>query len=285
MLFKKKSFIGDFFSQLLSSKVNITALSVVLVYLFVAILSKLQIICSDWTLEVGASYEAPSIKNLFGTDLFGRSVLKKIIKSTENAVSVGFCVSFIAMIIGVSLGVLAGYFGGLIDEIAVWIYTTVASVPTTILLISIAYILGKGLFAVYIALSFTLWLELFQIVRSEVRRHVCRDYVLAASALGATNFRKIFYHIMPNILHVIIVKLALIFQQAIKSEVILAYLGLGVQDSPSWGRMIDEAKVELMRGVWWQLVFATLFMFVIVLAFNILSDVVRDAFDPRLKKG
>lgn len=280
---KSKNFFLETLKYISRSKLNIFALSVVFIYVSMAILAKLNILGANWNLEVGGSYEAPSFSHLFGTDIFGRSVFQKIIKSTEIAMSVGFVVSIIAVAIGVTLGITAGYFGGKIDELIVWFYTTVSSIPAVMLLISLAFIMGKGVITVYIALGMTSWVGLCQIVRSEVKRHKDREYLQAASAIGASNFTKLWHHILPNIMHVIIIRFALIFQDAVKSEVILSYLGLGVQDKPSWGRMIDDSKIEIMRGVWWQLTFATLFMFVIVLAFNILSDALRDALDPKLR--
>lgn len=115
-------------------------------------------------------------------------------------------------------------------------------------------------------------------------KHKNREYVQAASAIGAGHKRKLFKHILPNVTHIVIINTSLQFQVAIKSEVILSYLGLGVSGQPSWGTMIDDAKVELARGVWWQLGAATLAMFVIVLAFNILGDALRDSLDPKLKR-
>lgn len=280
---RSKTFFLDTFKYISRSKLNLFALAIVLTYILIAILAKLDFIASDWNTEMGGSYEHPSFSHWFGTDIFGRSVLKKILKSTEIAMSVGFVVSMIAVIVGVTLGILAGYFGGFVDECIVWFYTTISSVPTIMLLISLAFIMGKGILSVYVALGMTFWVELCQMIRSEVKRHTDREYLQAASAIGAGHFTKLWHHILPNIMHVIIIRFSLIFQQAVKSEVILSFLGLGVQDKPSWGRMIDDAKIELMRGVWWQLTFATLFMFAIVFAFNILSDALRDALDPKLR--
>ena len=151
------------------------------------------------------------------------------------------------------------------------------------LLISITLILGKGIFAVYIALGLTSWVTLCRLIRGEVMKHKEREYVQAAGAIGGGHFRKLFRHILPNVSHIIIINTSMQFQIAIKSEVILSYLGLGVQGEPSWGTMIDDAKLELVRGVWWQLAGATIAMFFILLAFNILGDALRDALDPKLK--
>ena len=269
--------------QLLQKKLNVAALAVVGLYLVVALLAHLGLIASAWNAEVGSSYEAPSFQHWMGTDIFGRSVLAKVIKGTEVAMSVGFVVALIAILIGVTLGALAGYFGGIIDECIVWLYSTVASIPNIMLLIALTFILGRGILSVYIALGMTNWVELCRLIRGEVKRHKNREYVQAAAAIGASHWRKLGRHILPNVLHIVIIRFSLIFQFAIKSEVILSYLGLGVQDSPSWGVMIDDARVELIRGIWWQLAFATLAMFLVVLAFNLLGDALRDALDPKLK--
>jgi ABC-type dipeptide/oligopeptide/nickel transport system permease subunit len=170
-----------------------------------------------------------------------------------------------------------------VDDFVTWLYTTFSSVPNIMLLISITLILGKGIFSVYIALGATSWVTLCRLIRGEVMKHKEREYVQAAGAIGGGHLRKLFRHILPNVSHIIIINTSMQFQIAIKSEVILSYLGLGVQGEPSWGTMIDDAKLELVRGVWWQLAGATVAMFFILLAFNILGDALRDALDPKLK--
>ncbi|MEM7055385.1 MAG: ABC transporter permease [Bacteroidota bacterium] len=271
------------FRRMAKSKLTLVAQIIVLGYALIAMLAYCGLLASNWNVEVGGCYEPPSFKYWLGTDIFGRSVGAKIIKSTEVAMSVGFVVSIIAITIGVVFGAVAGYFRGVIDELIVWLYSTLSAIPNIMLLISLTFILGKGILAVYVALGMTNWVELCRLIRGEVIRHKGREYVQAATTIGASNWRKLFVHILPNIIHIVIIQFSAIFQVAIKSEVILSYLGLGVQNSPSWGVMINDAKVELMRGVWWQLTFATLAMFLVVLAFNILSDALRDALDPKLK--
>ena len=151
------------------------------------------------------------------------------------------------------------------------------------LLIAIAYVLGKGLTTIYIALGVTSWIGLARVIRGEFMKHKEREYVLAAASLGATTQSRIFKHILPNVSHFVIINLSMQFMGAIKSEVILSFLGLGVQGQPSWGVMIDDAKLELARGVWWQLAGASGAMFFVVLAFNILGDSLRDALDPKIR--
>lgn len=280
---KENSLWKDAFGRLAKDKWALASLIIVVVYSLIAILSALGIIASDWANEVGASNLPPSAEHFFGTDIFGRSVLTKVIRGTQVAMSVGLATSLIAIPIGVFLGAIAGYFGGWVDDFITWLYTTFSSIPNIMLLISITMILGKGLFAVYVALGATSWVTLCRLIRGEVMKHKEREYVQAAGAIGGGHFRKLFLHILPNVTHIVIINTSLQFQVAIKSEVILSYLGLGVQGEPSWGTMIDDAKLELARGVWWQLAGATLAMFIIVLAFNLLGDALRDSLDPKLK--
>ena len=154
---KSKSLWQDAFQRLLRDKAAVVALVIVVVYALIALLSATGLIASDWNREVGASYLAPGSGHWFGTDIFGRDVLTKIIHGTQIAMSIGFVTSLVAIPIGITLGAIAGYFGGWIDEIVVWLYTTMTSIPNIILLISITMVLGKGIMAVYIALGATSW--------------------------------------------------------------------------------------------------------------------------------
>jgi len=137
--------------------------------------------------------------------------------------------------------------------------------------------------SIYIALGVTSWISLCRVIRGEFIKHKSREYVVAAESLGASHFSRIFKHILPNVSHFVIIDFSINFMSAIKAEVILSFLGLGVQGQPSWGVMIDDSKLELSRGVWWQLGGATIAMFFVVLAFNLLGDSLRDALDPKIK--
>ncbi|EQC49547.1 ABC transporter, permease protein [Bacteriovorax sp. BSW11_IV] len=280
---QSKSLWNHAWESLVSDKIALISMVIVSIYAIVAILTVTGVIAADWSQEVGASYEAPSAAHIFGTDIFGRSVLLKTIKGTEVAMSVGFVTAIVAVVIGVALGGVAGYFGGKVDDFIVWFYTMFSSIPNIMLLVAITFIMGRGLVAVYMALGLTTWVNLCRLIRAEVIRHKEREYVQAATAIGGGHSRKMIKHILPNVFHIVIIQFSLLFQTAIKSEVILSYLGLGVQGRPSWGTMIDDAKLELARGVWWQLAAASLAMFVVVLAFNLLGDALRDALDPKLK--
>jgi ABC-type dipeptide/oligopeptide/nickel transport system permease subunit len=284
----KKSLYYDAWLRLRRDKLAMASLVIIILYAAVALLAKFGFIATPWDIEVGQAYAPPSfdsIKTIMGTDIFGRSVFYKVIHGTRIAMSVGLVTSLIAIPIGVTLGALAGYFGGFIDEVIVWFYTTISSIPSIMLIIAVAYVLGKGIFSVYIALGITSWVSLARLIRGEFMKHKSREYVIAAESIGAGHTKRIVRHILPNVMHIVIINVSLQFQTAIKSEVILSYLGLGAQGQPSWGVMIDDAKLELARSVWWQLTAATIAMFFIVLAFNIFGDALRDALDPKLKKG
>lgn len=253
-------------------------------YVLIATLTQVGWIATPWDQVVGTSYQAPSLERFelwLGTDLFGRSVLYKTLHGARIALGVGLITSIISIPIGVCLGALAGYFGGWIDEAVIWIYSVLSSIPNMMLLIAITYALGKGMFAVYAALSITAWISLARVIRGEVSKHKQREYVLAAQSLGAGHTARIFRHILPNVSHFVIIHFSIQFMSAIKAEVLLSFLGLGAKNLPSWGVMIDDSKVELARGVWWQLTGASMALFLVVLALNILGDALRDALDPK----
>jgi peptide/nickel transport system permease protein len=280
---QSKSLLHNALLRIVSEKISLLALIIVVIYFSVAILTSAGFLAGNWGKEIGSSYMAPSSVSFFGTDIFGRSVLQKTVKATETAVAIGVVVSIISIVIGTTLGMIAGYFGGVVDEIIVWFYTTFSSIPGVMLLVAIAFILGKGTTTVFLSLGLTSWVGLCRIIRAEVMKHKEREYIHAANAIGATHGRKLWKHILPNVSHLLIINFTQTFDSAIKAEVVLSFLGLGVVGRPSWGTMIDDSKLELARGVWWQLAAATFAMFFIVLAFNILGDALRDALDPKLK--
>lgn len=259
---------------------------IILFYVVVALLSRLDLVGYPWDAKVGESYGRPdtsSFSTFLGMDIFGRSVMYKTIYGLRIAMSIGLVTACIAVPLGATMGAIAGYYGGWIDEVFVWFYTTLSSIPDLLLLIAISYALGKGMTAMYVALISTSWIGIARVIRGEFIKHKEREYVVAADALGASDFSKIFKHILPNVSHFLILNFSMQFMSAIKAEVILTFLGVGIQGLPSWGNMIDDAKLELARGVWWQLTGATIAMFVIVLALNILGDSLRDALDPKIK--
>jgi peptide/nickel transport system permease protein len=221
----------------------------------------------------------------FGGDKWGRDVLSKVIQGSETSILVGFAAAIVATIIGTVLGALAGYYGGWVDDLLNWFYSIFSAIPYLLLILAIAAVLKqKGVLTIVLILGLTGWASIFRLVRAEYMKHKAREYVQAATAIGASNWRKMFVHIFPNISHVALVQLSLHVVLFIKSEVILSFLGFGVPvDTVSWGSMLNEAQSELILGKWWQLTAATLFMAVLVTAFSLFTDALRDALDPKLK--
>jgi peptide/nickel transport system permease protein len=220
-----------------------------------------------------------------GADKWGRDVLAKTIKGTETSLLVGLAAALLATLLGTAFGAQAGYFGGRVDDFFNWLYSVLTSIPYLLLILAIAAVLNqKGVTTVVLILGLTGWTGIFRLVRAEYLKHKVREYVQAADAMGASHARRMFVHILPNVSHVVLVQLSLHVVLFIKSEVILSFLGFGVGvETVSWGSMLNEAQNELLMGVWWQIAAATAAMAVLVTAFGLFTDALRDALDPRLK--
>jgi peptide/nickel transport system permease protein len=229
--------------------------------------------------------ETPKAQTLpLGADRLGRDVLAKAVKGTQISVFVGVLAALLATVIGTLLGALAGFFGKRVGDFLEWLYNVFTAIPDILLIFAFAAVLGRGVGTVVLILALTGWTGLYRQVRAEFIKHSSREYVRAAEAIGASSASRMFRHILPNVSHVILVRMSLLVVGFIKSEVILSYLGLGVPiDQVSWGTMLAEAQSELILGHWWQLVTATVFMAVFVTAFSLMADAWRDALDPKLR--
>ena len=234
--------------------------------------------------KLGSS-EPPKAQTLpLGGDRLGRDVLSKAIKGTEISVFVGVMAAVVATLIGTLMGAVSGFFGGKVGDALEWLYNVFEAIPSILLIFAFAAVAGRGVQSVVLILGLTGWTGIYRLVRAEFLKHSVREYVRAAEAIGASALSRIFRHILPNVSHVILVRMSLLVVGFIKSEVILSYLGLGVPvDQVSWGTMRAEAQGELILGFWWQLAAATLFMAVFVTAFSLMADAWRDALDPKLR--
>jgi peptide/nickel transport system permease protein len=226
----------------------------------------------------------------FGGDKWGRDVLKKAVKGSEVSIFVGLSGALLATFIGTVLGALAGYWGGKTNDLLEWFYNIFTSIPYILLILAFAAVattsgkFGKGIMPIVLILSLTGWTGIYRLIRAEYIKHGNREYVKAAQAIGASNFSRMFRHILPNVSHVALVQLSQYTVQFIKAEVILSFLGFGVPvDMVSWGTMLAEAQNELVIGKWWQLFAAGASMAILVTAFSLFTDSLRDALDPKLK--
>jgi len=218
-----------------------------------------------------------------GSDNLGRDVAQRLIQGTRIAFHVGIITSLIAIPLGVVLACLGGFLGGRVDSAVVWLCATVASMPGLLFVLAIAMVVGQGLMGVYLGIGLTTWVSVCRNVRGEVIKHRNRPYVQAARVLGYSDARIMFRHILPNVSHIVLIAFSIRFPAAVAMEVFISFLGIGVQGEPSWGIMINNARLRLWEGVWWEMAFVTLAIFALVLAFNHLADALRDMLDPALR--
>jgi peptide/nickel transport system permease protein len=249
-----------------------------------------------WMVTVSRHY------HILGTDLGGTDVLYQSLKGVRTGVLLGTLSTLIMLPIAVTLGVLAGYFKGWVDDVVQYLYTTLSSIPgilliaASVLLFQVYIDLNPDQFAIgmekadarFIALCFILgvtsWSSLCRLIRAETLKISQLGYVQAAHAFGVSHTRILVRHILPNVVHIILITFVLDFSSLVLAEAVLSYIGVGIDPSMgSWGNMINGARSELSRepAIWWTLTGAFIFMFVLVLAANLFSDLVRDAFDPR----
>jgi peptide/nickel transport system permease protein len=225
-------------------------------------------------------------RHVFGTDSVGKDVFYKVLKGFRTAFVIGGLACLVAVPIAVTLGLSAGYFGGILDDLVQYVYTVFGSIPDILLIVALVLMLGRGLSSICLAMGLSSWIGLCRLIRGETLKHRDREYVRGARALGAGPLRILAVHILPNLMPAIIISVTLLFSSLALYETVLAYLGVGVgSSSGSWGNMIDSARDELTRdpSVWWNLVFASGALLVMVLSINVLADALRDAIDPRLR--
>lgn len=253
-----------------------------------------------WLVSISRYY------HVLGTDLGGADVAYQSIKGVRTGVLLGTLATLIMLPIAVTLGVMAGYFKGWVDDVVQYLYTTLSSIPgilliaASVLLFQVYIDLHPDFFSVglekadarFIALCFILgvtsWSSLCRLIRAETLKITQLGYVQAAHAFGVSHTRILVRHIMPNVVHIILITFVLDFSGLVLAEAVLSYIGVGIDPSMgSWGNMINGARSELSRepAIWWTLSGAFFFMFVLVLAANLFSDLVRDAFDPRTRLG
>lgn len=219
---------------------------------------------------------------ILGTDKYGRDLLSRILIGTRISFFIGFIAVFISLIIGITLGAMAGYYGGKIDALIMWVINISWSIPTLLLVIAITLALGKGFWQVFIAVGLTMWVEVARVVRGQVLGTKKMQYVTAARALGYTDFRIVFKHIIPNILAPVIVISAANFAAAILIESGLSFLGIGAQPPmPSWGGMIKDHYSYIILGKPYLAIIPGVAIMSLVMAFMLIGNALRDALDVK----
>lgn len=237
-------------------------------------------------MPTGAEGMVYKFKLMLGTDRQGRSIIVRALYSAKIAVQVGVVTAIVAVFIGGILGAAAAYFGGFVDHAVNWLYSVFTSIPSLVLLVLLSFMfldtkVDSTLIPLYAAFSLTYWIGPCRVIRGEAMKIKELEYVQAATAIGFGRPYILVRHIIPNTAHLMFINFSLLFIAAIKGEVILTFLGLGLKDGASWGIMISQSKHEVVNDFFWQIGGATFFMFVLVLAFNIFTDALQDAFDPK----
>lgn len=226
----------------------------------------------------------PSLGHPFGTDELGRDVLSRMIYGARVSLKVGFMAVGIATIIGVLLGAAAGYYGGYVDSAIMRVVDIMLSIPTIFLVLAVIAILEPSILNIMIVIGLTSWMEPARLIRAEFISIKEREFVVAARAIGASDGRIIFRHILPNGLSPILVSATMGVGGAILMESALSFLGLGVQPpTPSWGSLLSSGK-DNIEIAWWLSAFPGMAILVTVLGYNLLGEGIRDAMDPRQRE-
>lgn len=223
-----------------------------------------------------------------GTDKVGDDVLWKALKGARTALIIGGFTTLLVVPFALFFGAVAGYSGRRVDDVITYIYTTLASIPSVLIIAAFMLIFGRGLFQLSFIMAVTSWTGLCRVIRGETLKVREQEFVQAARCLGVSGWRIVLRHVAPNVMHIVLISSVLRFSGLVLSEALLSYLNIGVgPGTASWGAMINDARFELSREpvIWWNLVAAFTFMFGLVLPANIFGDAVRDALDPRLRTG
>ncbi len=263
-----------------------------------------------WTLLVlcvlgGVLWKWSQAYHVLGTDKVGVDVLYIALKGLRTAMLIGLLTTLLTLPVGIAMGLAAGYFRGWVDDVIQYIYTTLNSIPSVLLIAATVLMLQVALeanpeafasstekadlrlFFLCAILGLTSWTGLARLLRGEVLKMREQDYVLAARASGVSSFKILFSHLLPNLMHLVLIAMVMDFSGLVLAEAVLSYVGVGVDPSTySYGTMINAARLELSREpiVWWSLVAAFVFMLLLVLSANLFADAVRDAFDPRARQ-
>jgi ABC-type dipeptide/oligopeptide/nickel transport system permease subunit len=271
-----------FWQQLRKDKVGLAGLAIVFVFFLLAACVWAGILGQGWSAADGGRWESPGPEFWFGTNLLGQDIFQRSIYSVRTAFDIGIIVSVLSTALGAALGAFAGWYSKTwVDGVILWITGVLDSIPFYLFVAAVAFALqGKG-WAMHVAMIATFWTTTGRLVRAEVMKIKSREFIMSARAIGLPDLLILSRHVLPNTLHILLIQTSIAFVAAIKTEVILSFLGLGVQDGVSWGLMLAESTQEVLAGHFNNFLAASVMLFALLLGFNLLSDAFQDAFDPK----
>lgn len=273
---------AQIWSRLRHNPAGLAGLVIVTVFLLIAIATWTGLSGQEWSRISGGRWEPPGPAHWWGTNLLGQDVMQRALYSTGTAFEIGLLVAVLSTALGAALGALAGWFRhSWLDEVVLWLTGVLDSIPFFLFVAAVAYAMVGNPWAMHIAMILTFWTGTGRLVRGEVMRLKEREFVEAARAIGLPTYRILSRHVLPNTLHILLVQGSLVFVAAIKTEVILSFLGLGVQDGVSWGLMLAESTQEVLAGQFANFIAASGMLFLLLMGFNMLADAFQDAFDAR----
>ena len=265
------------------NRLSVAGLAVILVITGMAVAAPIVAPYDPFAIDVYNVIAAPNSAHLFGTDELGRDVLSRMIWGSRVSLAVGFIAVGISITIGIIIGCLAGFYGKAVDAILMRFVDIMLCFPTLFLILAVIAIVGPSIWIIMIVIGVTSWMDVSRLVRAEILTLKERDFVAAARAGGAGDFRIIFRHILPNALSPVFVSATLGIAGAILLESGLSFLGLGVQPpDASWGNILTSGKDYITIGAWWLSLFPGFAILITVLSYNLVGEGLRDALDPRL---
>jgi len=242
----------------------------------------LGLLGQDWSAASGQRWEAASAAHWFGTNQLGQDIFQRSVYSVRVAFEIGLVVALVSTFLGAVAGALSGWYAdSWADDVVVFLTGVLDSIPFYLFVAAVAFALRGSAWSMQIAMVATFWTTTSRLVRAEVMRLKSRDFVQSACAMGVPVPLILSRHVLPNTQHILLAQSAIVFVAAIKAEVILSFLGLGIHDGVSWGLMLAESTQEVLAGQFNDLLAASIPLFALLLGFNLMIDALQDAFDPR----
>ena len=236
----------------------------------------------EWATADGGRWQTPDAEYWFGTNVLGQDIFERAIYSVKTAFEIGVVVALFSTLLGALAGALAGWYSATwVDSGILWLKGVLESIPFYLFVAAVAFALQGKPWAMHLAMIATFWTTTGRLVRAEVMKIKGRDFVLSARAMGLPTHMILVRHVLPNTVHILLVQATIAFVAAIKTEVILSFLGLGVQDGVSWGLMLAESTQEVLAGHFGNFLAASVMLFALLMGFNLLADALQDALDPK----